>query len=70
MNASVRINNAAEANIDVVDAAGRKIKDFGTYNLVEGENALNLETADLVPGNYFIRVVVDGVNYAKGVFKK
>lgn len=70
LNASVRINNAAEANIDVVDAAGRKIKDFGTYNLVEGENALNLETADLVPGNYFIRVVVDGVNYAKGVLKK
>ncbi|MCQ2207266.1 MAG: T9SS type A sorting domain-containing protein [Paludibacteraceae bacterium] len=70
LNASVKINNATEANVDIVDAAGRKIKDFGSYNLVEGENAVTLETADIVPGNYFIRVSVDGVNYAKGVFKK
>lgn len=70
LNAAVSIGRAVEANVDIVDAAGRKIKDFGSYNLVEGENSLNLETGDLVPGNYFLRVAVDGVNYAKGVFKK
>lgn len=70
LNATVNISNAADANIDIVDAAGRKIKDFGSYNLIEGENALNLETADLTQGKYFIRVTVDGVNYAKGVVKK
>lgn len=70
LNATVNISNAAEAEIDMVDAAGRKVKDFGSYNLSEGVNDVTLETGDIIPGNYFIRVMVDGVNYAKGVMKK
>lgn len=70
LNTTVMVGNATEANINVVDASGRLIKDFGTYNMAEGSNDVVLETADIVPGNYFLRVEVDGVNYAKVVMKK
>ncbi|MCQ2192956.1 MAG: T9SS type A sorting domain-containing protein [Paludibacteraceae bacterium] len=70
LNANVNIANAAEADIDIIDAAGRKIKDFGTYNLAEGDNNITLETADIIPGQYVVRVSVDGVNYSKNVIKK
>ena len=70
LSANVVLSADAEANIDIVDAAGRKIKDFGEYNLVSGTNDVNLETGDLVQGHYFLRVSVNGVNYAKSVFKK
>lgn len=70
LNASVSIETPNSANVDIVDASGRLIKDFGSYNLVEGVNDINLQTSDIVPGNYYLRVVVDGVNYAKSVIKK
>lgn len=70
VNATVKIDAASEADVEIIDASGRKIKDFGKYNLVEGSNEISLESADIVPGHYFLRVTVDGVNYAKSIIKK
>ena len=70
MTALVNSSIEDEAEISVLDAAGRVIKDFGKYNLISGKNSVSLQVNDLIPGNYFLRVNVGGVNYAKSIIKK
>ena len=69
--AQVNLEGIAEekASVDVVDASGRLVKDFGSYNLIEGQNDIKLQVSDVVSGHYFVRVRVNGVSYAKSLFK-
>lgn len=70
INASVSISKAGSADIDIVDAAGRLVKSWGSFNLVEGENSISLDADNIIAGHYFLRVNVDGVNYSKSIIKK
>lgn len=62
--------NDDNVKVDVVDVSGRKIKDFGTWNCVEGLNSVSLEVSDLVSGNYFIRVTAGKSQLSKSLIKK
>lgn len=50
---------ASNIRVSAIDLMGRTVKNFGTENLVRGNNQLKLNVSDLVTGNYFLRITQD-----------
>ncbi len=49
-------DKVSDVNLSVMDIMGRVVSDLGTKTLVQGQNQLSVNVANLVNGTYFIRM--------------
>lgn len=56
---AVNLGKADKARISVVDVMGREVIDLGEHNLNSGDNNININTASLSNGVYFVRIVTN-----------
>ena len=54
------LTKSGNAAVEVLDAAGRLVMSQPLGLLLDGEQQVGVSTADLVPGTYQVRLVVDG----------
>jgi Secretion system C-terminal sorting domain len=52
----VDLNGQSETNVQIIDVTGSVVRNLSLGQLVAGRNAINLPTADLITGMYFVRV--------------
>ena len=55
---SFALNEDAKVKAEIMSLSGQKVADVITYNLVKGDNTLNIPTAGLANGSYFINLSV------------
>ena len=65
---SVRKN--AKVEIDLIDMTGKTVKQIMGEKMKKGDYVYNVNTSDVIGGNYVIRLTVDGEIYSNKLVKK
>ena len=61
---------AATVTLEILDAAGRVVKNFGEYDLEAGDNVITLNTAEVGIGQFTLRAIYAGEVFTQIIIKK
>jgi hypothetical protein len=53
---AIESNRDMDVRMTVIDMLGRTVSDFGTHNVLNGQQQINVNVADLSTGSYFLRL--------------
>ncbi|NLJ07998.1 MAG: T9SS type A sorting domain-containing protein [Sphingobacteriales bacterium] len=67
---AVNLMNAGNVSIEFVNALGQSVKVMDNEKVQAGEHVYTLNTSDLVPGMYIVKVTVDGYSSTQNLLVK
>ncbi|MBQ6562008.1 MAG: T9SS type A sorting domain-containing protein, partial [Paludibacteraceae bacterium] len=70
VNAKLNAPKAATVTLEILDATGRLIQNYGEYNLEAGDNVVTLNTASVGIGQFTLRTIYGGEVFTQTIIKK
>ena len=58
---------SGKASIQLFNATGNEVKNFGNFHLSSGENQISLDVSDFVPGAYYLKINPGNQQYSEKV---
>ena len=56
VNMTINLDKAERVDLSLYNSIGQSVKDLGSQRMTKGEHTINMSTANLEPGIYFIRI--------------
>ena len=70
VNANINAPKASDVTLEILDASGRVIKNYGSYKVDAGSNVITLNTTEIGIGQFVLRAFYAGEVFTQTIVKK